>query len=656
MPRGRHRGGTCPFLPPRAPAPLLFTRALRCSGAFSPSFSLANSGGQPPRRSSAEPPLLLRQSGATGPRASTVRSPPPPSPPSRGSSSPFPLSWSSSSSSPSMAQPSGSWTGSYMREDDIARLVRLRRIPAEVITRVPGELSQPNPGERVVFGAHFDRGLGLPASNFFREFLDYFGLQPHHLPSNACVLLSCYVAFMEGYAGLWPDVEFWSRLFYIKAQTTDGHLRTCGSASIYSRTGTPFPKIPTVDSYNPAPPTSWLNWGYNAKTSNPDAEVNLLWDFLGASVSKGRLSAEDLLCTYIERRVLPLQMRVHKIGHMSGRFDPTRTSKVALTKAQVARRVNNVTKANMPENWDWGLMRHDRASPPELLFDRQGIEDGDLAQKIGRRIMLIRLTKPATQPATTSCRRCPTKAAKGSTTRRPRQSNGRRSRRRPLRGRSPRCLCARGRLSPRRLLRQEEKTGRRGPRPRRTGPSSAGGAQEGSGGSRGCHKVHPGGVSVGSRVVPPLPRQRREPTPPPSTLARAPPVVVVPPATTPPSAGASSSAAPPSVAPGHGAQGESAHRPTMDELFPRRAPLLGPAAGAGRGAPPATGAGAGGAAPPGTGVGGAAPSVVVLEESPEGAPQAPEMTAPHRSDCVNCAASGFGAVEGGAGREGAGEG
>ncbi|KAK1609920.1 hypothetical protein QYE76_033593 [Lolium multiflorum] len=104
--------------------------------------------------------------------------------------------------------PSGSWRGSYMREDDIARLVRLRRIPAGVVTRAA---TRSSPGRN-------------PAN-------------PHHLPANACVLLSCYVAFMEGYAGLWPDVEFWSRLFYIKAQTTDGHLRTCGAASIYPRTG-----------------------------------------------------------------------------------------------------------------------------------------------------------------------------------------------------------------------------------------------------------------------------------------------------------------------------------------------------------------------------------------------------------------------------------
>ncbi|KAK1642870.1 hypothetical protein QYE76_060675 [Lolium multiflorum] len=372
--------------------------------------SLANFGERSPRRSSAELPPQPRQSGVTGPRASTARPSPPRSPPARsGSSSPFRLSWTSSSSSSSMAQPSGSWKGSYMQEDDIARLVRLRRIPAGVITRAPGAEMEPKPepGERVVFGAHLDRGLGLPASNFFRRFLDFFGLQPHHLPANAMILLSCYVVFMEGYAGLWPDVEFWSRLFYIKAQTTEGRLRTCGAASIYPRTGTSFPRIPTVDSvknwqmsffyvrnespafdrlnlpeYNPAPPVGRLNWGHNPKSADPDAEVNLLWDFLGECVTGGRLSAEDLLCTYVMRRVIPLQWRVHKIGHMSGRLDPTRTSKVELSKSQVARRVNNITKANMPDNWDWGLPPYDREQPPELLFTLQGIEDGDLAMKV----------------------------------------------------------------------------------------------------------------------------------------------------------------------------------------------------------------------------------------------------------------------------------
>nr|XP_051208713.1 uncharacterized protein LOC127325922 [Lolium perenne] len=137
-----------------------------------------------------------------------------------------------------------------------------------------------------------------------------------------------------------------------------------------------------------------------------------------------------------------------------------------------------------------------------------------------------------------------------------------------------------------------------------------------------------GGSRPASRVVLPAPRPRREPTPQPTSRARTPPLIVSP-VVTPPSAGASSSAAPSPTAPSSGAQGEPARRsgqPTLDDLFPRRTRLLEPAGGAGRGAP--GGAGAGGAVPPVSGVGGAAPNVVVLDESPEGAPQAPGSAVP----------------------------
>ena len=43
-------------------------------------------------------------------------------------------------------------------------------------------------------------------------------------------------------------MDFWSRLFFLKAQTTDGELRACGAASLYPRRDVPFPKIPTAES------------------------------------------------------------------------------------------------------------------------------------------------------------------------------------------------------------------------------------------------------------------------------------------------------------------------------------------------------------------------------------------------------------------------
>ncbi|KAK1613019.1 hypothetical protein QYE76_036692 [Lolium multiflorum] len=543
--------------------------------------------------------------------------------------------------------------GSYMREDDIERLVRLRRIPSSVVTRAPGEETEPEPqpGERVVFGAHLDRGLGLPASNFFRQFLDNFGLQPHHLPANACILLSCYVAFMEAYAGLWPDIDFWSRLFYLKAQTTEGRLRACGAASIYTRPGTPFPKIPTVDSvknwqmsffyvrnegglvdrinlpeFNPAPPVGRINWSYNARTTDPDAEVNQLWDFLGAAIANG-LTAEDLLCTIAERRVLPLQMRTHKIGHMSGRFDPTRTSRAPLSKAQVAHRVNNITKANMPEEWNYGLAPRDRDHQPELLFNRQNVEDGDLATRRWTPDHADPAGQAGDQVGDDDLLQAPDLGGQGEHNPPPSPEQQEEEEPAtsatgpipavPLRARPPSTTATSAPKGKKRVgstaaLEAKAKKLRR-LQPRKV-PEQAGAPIKFAQG---------GGSRPAPRVVSPLPRQRRESTPQPPSRAPTPP----PPAGTPPPAGASSSAVPLATAPGHGTRAEPTHQPTLDDMFPRRARLLDQGTGAGLGMPPSTGAGASGAAPPATGAG-TRPDVVVLEGSPEGEPQAPEVTAP----------------------------
>jgi hypothetical protein len=41
-------------------------------------------------------------------------------------------------------------------------------------------------------------------SDFFRDFLDTYDLQPHHIPANAVMILSAFTAFCEGFAGIEP--------------------------------------------------------------------------------------------------------------------------------------------------------------------------------------------------------------------------------------------------------------------------------------------------------------------------------------------------------------------------------------------------------------------------------------------------------------------
>ena len=83
-----------------------------------------------------------------------------------------------------------------------------------------------------------------------------------------------------------------------------------------------------------------------------------------------QLTSDDLLRTFISRRVCPLQTRAHKICHMSGPLDPTRVSRKLLSKPQVAQRVRAIARTNMPDTWDWGVepFERERRAPNVSFF------------------------------------------------------------------------------------------------------------------------------------------------------------------------------------------------------------------------------------------------------------------------------------------------
>ena len=85
----------------------------------------------------------------------------------------------------------GDWMPSVIRQDDLDHLVEEGFIPHES-ARLPGKEVEPQPldGECVLLATHIDRGFSLPRHPFFRSFLNFFGVQLHHLlPILLCILL-----------------------------------------------------------------------------------------------------------------------------------------------------------------------------------------------------------------------------------------------------------------------------------------------------------------------------------------------------------------------------------------------------------------------------------------------------------------------------------
>ena len=119
----------------------------------------------------------------------------------------------------------GDWDSSNVHEDHLSFLHQTWRLPREthVKVRVPLEAevsTVAEDDERVIFRSHFLRGFGLPASGFFRSFLTFYQVQPHHLTPNTVVLLAAFVTMCEGYLGTLHTLELWAECFYLKLGTS----------------------------------------------------------------------------------------------------------------------------------------------------------------------------------------------------------------------------------------------------------------------------------------------------------------------------------------------------------------------------------------------------------------------------------------------------
>jgi hypothetical protein len=267
----------------------------------------------------------------------------------------------------------------------------------------------PEPDERVIFISHFERGFVLPVSDFFWDFLNHYDLQPHHLPANAVMILSAFATFCEGYAGIEPFIQAWTKYFQLRKQSAqeprskddppetakekkDRPMTQCGASTIMSQKGSDFPKIELLESckkwkksffyvknttavdllnlppYVDVPPTEMKNWTYNPE--NTVGPVNALHRVKGELRDAG-LTPEDIIACFISRRVSPLQRRSHKICQMSGAMDPTQHSTHKLSPADILWRIKDICKTSQVI-FAWGLEPYsrDRPAPMVNLFSR----------------------------------------------------------------------------------------------------------------------------------------------------------------------------------------------------------------------------------------------------------------------------------------------
>jgi hypothetical protein len=88
-----------------------------------------------------------------------------------------------------------------------------------------------NPDEILMFARFVERGLGLPASDFFKGLLDYYSIEYLNLNPNGIFHVSVFVHFCEAFLGIKPHWVLFRKFFCVKPQPSANDPRVVGGAA-----------------------------------------------------------------------------------------------------------------------------------------------------------------------------------------------------------------------------------------------------------------------------------------------------------------------------------------------------------------------------------------------------------------------------------------
>jgi hypothetical protein len=92
-----------------------------------------------------------------------------------------------------------------------------------------------NPYEIPMFTRFAERGLALPASNFFKGLLEYYGIEYLNLNPNGMFHTPVFVHFCEAFLGIKPHLVLFREFFRVKPQPSANNPRVVGGAGIQMR-------------------------------------------------------------------------------------------------------------------------------------------------------------------------------------------------------------------------------------------------------------------------------------------------------------------------------------------------------------------------------------------------------------------------------------
>ncbi|KAK1561628.1 hypothetical protein QYE76_017708 [Lolium multiflorum] len=265
------------------------------------------------------------------------------------------------------------WSASAISSRDINKLRALGFISAsEEDIRLPGPITRPKPpkGFTVMFAAFLFRGLSLPAHEFLRSLLFFYGIQLWQLTPNSILHLSIFITVCEAFLGIEPHWGLWRKIFYVKRHNDSNGPPVVGGVGFVVRKEVDYFDYPMKESVqgwrnkwfylrDPAVPGRRSNlppfddvlvahkkksWN-NALSPEEKATADELFKQIVALKNSGGMTmcGTEVVSVFLQRRVQPLMSRPHQLWLFTGKNDKSRVNSADLSAEELQNEVRRLT-------------------------------------------------------------------------------------------------------------------------------------------------------------------------------------------------------------------------------------------------------------------------------------------------------------------------
>jgi hypothetical protein len=142
--------------------------------------------------------------------------------------------------SPPRPNPNQEWKKSKVKTEDMLALLNSGFLQEKEVDMWRAAAGDPYPMEKnldeiPMFMRFAERGLSLPASDFFKGLLEYYGIEYLNLNPNGIFHTSIFVQFYEVFLGIKPHWVLFRKFLRVKPQPSASNPRVVGGAGIQMR-------------------------------------------------------------------------------------------------------------------------------------------------------------------------------------------------------------------------------------------------------------------------------------------------------------------------------------------------------------------------------------------------------------------------------------